>query len=234
MGAAAHPPEPPAVEPESGPLIGAALGIGLLAAAVALLLFVWLGYQVRSGQPTAFDLTVRAAVRSRETAELTRVMWGASVHGEPVRLLPLGLAAAAAFLLRGWRRGAWLVVVTLAGAALLDLGLKELFARARPQAFFDYYPAPRSFSFPSGHALFATCFFGGIAVLLTHRLRGWLSRILVWVTALVLIALIGGSRVYLGVHYPTDVIGGLAVGIVWVASVALGDRLAERRRRLRV
>ena len=230
MGAGAHPPESPAVEPRSGPFIGAALGIGLLAAAVALSLFVWLGYQVRSGEPTAFDLTLRAAVRSRETAELTRVMWGASVYGAPVRLLPLGLAAAAAFLLRGWRRGALLVLVTLGGASLLNTGLKGLFARARPDTFFDYYPAPQSFSFPSGHALVATCFFGGIAVLLSHRLRGRLARILVWASALFLILLIGVSRVYLGVHYPTDVIGGFAVGIVWVASVALGDRLAERRR----
>jgi undecaprenyl-diphosphatase len=157
-------------------------------------------------------------------------MWGASVYGAPARLLPLGLAAAAAFLLRGWRRGGWLVLVTLAGAALLNVGLKEFFARVRPPAFFDYYPTPQSFSFPSGHALFATCFFGGIAVLLSHRLRGWLARILVWVTALQLIILIGVSRIYLGVHYPTDVIGGVAVGVVWVAAVALGDRLAEKRR----
>jgi undecaprenyl-diphosphatase len=112
----------------------------------------------------------------------------------------------------------------------LDVGLKELFARARPQAFFDYYRTPESYSFPSGHALFAVCFFGGLAVLLSHRLRGRFAQILVWTIALVLIVLIGMSRVYLGVHYPTDVIGGFAVGTVWVAFVALGDRLAERRR----
>jgi membrane-associated phospholipid phosphatase len=230
MGASEHPPEEPAVEPGSGPFVGTALGIGLLAAALALALFVVLGYQVRSGEPTALDLTVRAWVRSLETPKLSTVMWGASVYGAPVRLSPLGLAAAAAFLLRGWRRGAVLVVVTLAGAWLLDTGLKTLFARARPDAFFDYYPAPQSFSFPSGHALFAVCFFGGIAVLLSHRLQGRLAWILLWALALALIILVGASRVYLGVHYPTDVIGGFAVGIVWVASVALGDRLAERRR----
>ncbi len=212
-------------------MIGTALAAGLLGAALALTLFIWLGYQVRTGEPTGFDLTVRAAVRSWESAGVSRVMWGASVFGAPVRLLPLGLLAAAAFALRGWRRGAWLVVVTITGAIVLDVGLKTLFARARPEAFFDYYPAPTSYSFPSGHALVATCFFGGIAVLLSHRLQTRLAQVLVWVVALVLIVLIGGSRVYLGVHYPTDVLGGFAVGTVWVASVALGDRLAERRRR---
>ncbi len=230
MDASAHPPESPAVEPGSGPFVGTALGIGLLAAAVALALFVWLGYQVRSGEPTAFDLTVRAAVRSRETADLTTVMWGASHFGAPARLLPLGLAAATAFLIRGWGRGALLVVVTLIGALVLNVVLKELFGRARPEAFFGHYAAATSFSFPSGHALFATCFFGGIAVLLSHRLRGRPAQILVWAAALLLTSLIGVSRIYLGVHYPTDVIGGFAVGIVWVASVAIGDRLAERRR----
>jgi undecaprenyl-diphosphatase len=230
MGASEHPPESPAAEPGTGPLIGAALGLGPLAAAVALALFVWLGYQGRSGDPTNFDVTARAWVRSLQTARLSAVMWGASYYGAPRSLLPLGLVAAVVFLLRGWRRGAVLVLVTLVGAIVLDVGLKELFARARPQAFFEYYRAPKSYSFPSGHALFAVCFFGGVAVLLSHRLRGRLAQILVWAVALVLILLIGISRVYLGVHYPTDVFGGFAVGTVWVAFVALGDRLAEWRR----
>ena len=142
------------------------------------------------------------------------------------------MVAAAIFLLRGWRRGALLVVVTLAGAGLLDVGLKLFFQRARPEPFFPDYPLPDSFSFPSGHALFATCFFGGLAVLLSHRLRSRLLQVLIWIVALLLIVLIGASRVYLGVHYPTDVLGGFAVGIVWVVSVALGDRLAERRLRV--
>ena len=230
MESSEHPPESPVAAPGTGPLVGAALGLGLLAAAVALALFVLLGYQIRSGEPTDLDLMGRAWVRSLETRQLSAVMWGASVYGAPRYLLPLGLAAAAVFLVRGWRRGALLVVVTLAGAAFLDVGLKQLFARARPQAFFDYYHTPASFSFPSGHSLVAVCFFGGLAVLLSHRLESLVAEILVWAIALVLILLIGVSRIYLGVHYPTDVIGGFAVGTVWVTAVALGDRLAERWR----
>ena len=108
------------MEPGSAPFIGAALGLGLLAAAVALGGFVWLGYQVRSGEPTAMDLAVRGWMHSLETASLSDLMWGASVYGAPVRLAPLGLAAALAFLLRGWRRGAALVAVTLGGAVALN------------------------------------------------------------------------------------------------------------------
>jgi undecaprenyl-diphosphatase len=209
------------------------LGLGLLAAALALSLFVWLGYVIHPGEPTRLDLLIREWVRSLESAKLTPLMWAASVYGAPLRLSPFGAIMALLFLARGWYRGSFLVIVTLAGAGLLDTGLKVFFGRTRPEAFFTYYPAPESFSFPSGHALFATCFFGGLAVLLSQRLRGRAAKALVWAVALALIVVIGASRVYLGVHYPTDVVAGYAVGIVWVASVALGDNLAARRRRSR-
>ena len=230
MGINAHPPES-AAEAATDRLIGAALGLGLLAAALALWLFVWLGYLIHPGEPTGLDLMVRAWVGSLQSAELTSLMWAASVYGAPVRLSPFGVVLAVLFLVRGWYRGALLVIVTLAGAGLLDTGLKLFFGRTRPEAFFTHYPAPQSYSFPSGHALFATCFFGGIAVLLSHRLRSRTARALVWAIAVTLIVVIGASRVYLGVHYPTDVVAGCAVGVVWVAAVALGDRLATRRGR---
>ncbi|HEY7614174.1 MAG TPA: phosphatase PAP2 family protein [Gemmatimonadales bacterium] len=218
-------------EPGSAPLIGATLAAGLVASALALLLFLWLGIQIRAGTPTPFDLAGRDALRSLESRTMSAIMWGASVYGAPARLSPLGLIAAAVFLARGWRRGALLVVVTLAGAWVLDTGLKLLFARARPEPVYDYYPAPSSYSFPSGHALFSVCFFGGLAVLLAHRIRSRAVQVVLWLVAGAIILLIGSSRIYLGVHYPTDVVGGYAVGVAWVTAVAFGDRLAERRRR---
>ena len=232
MYAQAHPPESPALEPGTGPLIGATLGLGLTASAVALVLLFWLGYLIRTGAPTEFDLAVRAAIRSLATDDLSSIMVGASEYAAPVLLVPLGIAAALLFLIVGWRRGAALVLVTLAGAALLDGGLKALFGRARPEAFYDFYPAPTSFSFPSGHSLMAACFFGGLAVLLSHRLESRVGQVLVWLVAIALIALVGVSRIYLGVHYPTDVAAGYAVGVIWVTAVALGDRVAEHRRHL--
>jgi undecaprenyl-diphosphatase len=218
-------------EPGSAPLIGATLAAGLAASLLALMLFVWLGLQIRSGAPTPFDIASRAGLRSLESPAMSAIMWGASVYAAPGRLSPLGLIAAVVFLVRGWRRGALLVVVTIAGAWLLDTGLKLFFARTRPEPFYDYYPAPSSYSFPSGHALFSVCFFGGVAVLLTHRINSRVAQVAVWLLAAVIILLIGSSRVYLGVHYPTDVVGGYAVGLAWVTAVAFGDRLAEHRRR---
>lgn len=225
------PPETRVAEPGTARLVGATLAAGVVASTLALVLFVWLGLLIRAGGPTPFDLAGRSALRALESPAVSAIMWGASVYGAPVRLSPLGLVAAAVFLYRGWRRGALLVIVTLVGAWALDTGLKLLFARARPMPFYDYYPAPESYSFPSGHALFSVCFFGGLAVLLTHRINARAAQAAVWVVALMVILLIGASRVYLGVHYPTDVVGGYAVGLAWVTAVALGDRLAEHRRR---
>jgi undecaprenyl-diphosphatase len=219
--------------PAQARLIGLELGIGLVLALAAGILFAWLGEEVAEGDTQAFDESFRSLINHRATPGLTALMVFASVWGAPSRLAILAALATVAFLLRHWTRGAILVVVTLLGASLLDGGLKLLWGRQRPSAFFEHYPSPTSFSFPSGHALFATAFFGGLAALLYRRLgRTWL-RVAVITAAVLIILLIGVSRIYLGVHYPSDVLGGFAAGTVWVGAVALGDRIASHRRRRR-
>lgn len=211
-------------------LMTQALILGLLAAAAALVLFAWLGRSIMAGVTPALDDQIRQAMHEMASSTITSIMRGASRYGGPAGLIPVGLVLALAFLARGWRRGAVLVLVTMAGAGLLDILLKLSFGRGRPSPFFDY-PLPVSPSFPSGHALFAASFFGGLAVLVSHRVRHRLVRTAIWVAALAIIALVGVSRVYLGVHYPSDVLAGYAVATVWVAAVAFGDRLARHRRR---
>jgi undecaprenyl-diphosphatase len=132
----------------------------------------------------------------------------------------LGLSAGATvgLLLGGLRRAAWLVLITMSGAELWLAALKALFHRQRPEPFFGTI-GPPSYSFPSGHALLSLCCYGLIAGLASARLKGsgrWAVRI----AAAILILAIGFSRVYLGVHYVTDVIGGYLGAIVWMAIVA--------------
>ena len=225
-------PETPAVD-ETAPLVGVALAVGLAFAAAAMLLFVWLGEEVLEGETRSLDLWIRNAIHGHAGPGLTGVMVAASRWGAPGVLAVFGVVAAVVFLMEGWRRAALLVLLTMAGAGMLDVLLKQLYGRARPLPLFDFYPSPHSYSFPSGHALFATCFFGGVAVLASHRLRHPATEVAVWLAAMLAIALIGISRIYLGVHYPTDVLGGLAAGAVWVGTVAFVDRLAEHRRRRR-
>jgi undecaprenyl-diphosphatase len=196
------------------------------------MLFSWLGREILIGVTPVFDERVRETVHGIASPGMTAIMRALSTYGGPTSLTIIGVVLALAFLYRGWHRGALLAVVTMAGAGLLDVLLKQEFGRTRPAAFFDY-PLPASHSFPSGHAFFAASFFGGLAVLVTGRIAARWLRALVWAAAGVLILLIGLSRIYLGVHYPSDVLAGYAAATVWVAAVAFGDRLVSHRRRRR-
>jgi len=115
---------------------------------------------------------------------------------------------------------------TVAGAALLNLILKQVFFRPRPeypQAFLD----AAGFSFPSGHAMTSLAFYGAAAYLAFPFLKSKESRLLVAVSALGVSALIGFSRLYLGVHYLTDVLAGWAAGGLWLAACILGDQVQQ-------
>jgi undecaprenyl-diphosphatase len=227
-------PSPPETlpSPKSQRLLSLELLVGLLGAAAALVLFTWLGREILQGEVLALDERIRGLVHDLASPRITEVMRAASFYGGPTVLIPAGLAAGVAFVFKGWHRGALLVLVTLAGAALLNWLLKFSFARVRPASFFDY-PLPGSPSFPSGHALYAASIFGGLAVLLVARIRGLPLQLAIWLVSISLILLVGISRVYLGVHYPSDVLAGYAIAIIWVTTVAFGDRLARHRRRRR-
>jgi undecaprenyl-diphosphatase len=225
-------PEPLPAAPEAQRVISRALLPGFVAAAGALVLVTWLGREILQGEIFAFDDLIRGAVPGLASPSLTGLMRAASWFGGPSVLIPLGVVMALAFLARGWRRGAILVIVTLAGAGLLNGLLKFSFARVRPAAFFDY-PLPGSPSFPSGHALYAASVFIGLAALLSPRLKHPALRLGVWSVAIALVLLVGISRIYLGVHYPSDVLAGYSIGVIWVTAVAFGDRLARHRRRQR-
>jgi undecaprenyl-diphosphatase len=205
--------------------------VGLIAAGLALWLFAWLGHEILTDTPTpVLDDRLRSAIHGLASPGLTRVMIAASRYGGPGWLAPLGGLVAIGFLARGWRRGALLMAVTMAGAGLLDTLLKLVFARPRPSPFFNY-PLPLSHSFPSGHAFFAGSFFGVLALLVSPRVHSKAVRWVVWIISAFLILLIGVSRVYLGVHYPSDVLAGYAAATIWVTAVALGDRWVRYRRR---
>jgi undecaprenyl-diphosphatase len=140
--------------------------------------------------------------------------------GEQTFLIPAGIVVAALLLFkRKWREGALLGAVVL-GGTLLSEALKLLFRRARPDPYFGF-AAPDSYAFPSGHAVSSVCFYGVLVLLLAPKLRWRGARAALWTVAAALAGLVGLSRVYLGVHYPSDVLGGYAVAVVWIAAVRL-------------
>ena len=227
-----HPPtetsqDAPPRAAETERLIGVTMGLGLLAAFIAAAAVSWIADGMLEGKTAQFDRTVSRAVHSIATPAVTDVMRLASRFGGPTWL---GLVAAlllAVFVARRWYRGAVLLVVALGGAGLLDTILKISFRRQRPSPLFDQ-PLPGSYSFPSGHALFAFVFFGSAAVLLADRIASRSLRMLVFVCAASLVGLIGTSRIYLNVHHPSDVAAGYLVALAWIVTVAFGDHLASQ------
>jgi undecaprenyl-diphosphatase len=207
-------------------LLGIAVPLSLLLAVGGLFLFAWIAEEVVKEHTLRFDLAVRNWVHQYSSPSLTRAAILASFIGSGVLVAGVVVSLAVFALLR-WRRAALWLTITLAGALILNLSLKFAFHRQRPTPFFG--PPPHTYSFPSGHALFSLCFYGVLAGLLADRIQSWPAKICIWSVAAVLIAAIGLSRIYLGVHYPTDVIAGYLTAGVWVSSMIAFDRVRARK-----
>src|ERR1700682_329661 len=205
-----------------------AIPLSLVVAIVALLLFSWLAEEVLEAGTIRFDDSVRAAVHQHASPALTVFMRGITLLGSMEVLLPVVLIVLTFLLVRRKRYEAIVLAVTMAGGLILNMVLKLSFHRARPDPFFNL-AVPASYAFPSGHALLALCFYGVMARILSDSWRSQGLRWMVWSAAVCLIGLIGFSRIYLGVHYPSDVLAGYAAAIVWISAVTI---LIRRRKEL--
>ncbi|HVS87417.1 MAG TPA: phosphatase PAP2 family protein [Candidatus Acidoferrum sp.] len=194
----------------------------LLIAATALFVFGWLAEEMLEGDTQQFDAFVRTAVHQLATPGLTRLMQVFSFLGSVAAVTAMCLVVVCVSFYFRHARTAALLAITMLGVAALDVALKHAFHRPRPVAFFG--ATPSSYSFPSGHALGSLCFYGILAAILAARARGRGAKFCVWMAAVVLVGMIGFSRIYLGVHYPSDVIAGYCAAVVWVGAVGFLDR----------
>lgn len=185
----------------------------------ALLLFAWLA-ELASHDAPPFDLAGRAAVHTLASPWLTRAMEAASFLGGGWVLWPGGVLIAVLLDRVSRRREAVLFGVAVIGANLVNETMKLLFHRPRPEAWFGY-PLPSTYSFPSGHAFVSFCFFLCLAEILVREHWRPGKKLLLWSAALGCTLVIGFSRVYLGVHYPTDVLGGYLAGVVWTTLIRM-------------
>jgi undecaprenyl-diphosphatase len=172
------------------------------------------GIGIRAWAP-GFDLQAMQAIAAGRDATLTSIAWVLTQAGSFVLLAPLSIAF---LLLRRWKRPAddIALVVIAAGCAVLPLVVKVIVARPRPTI--EHLSHLSSLSFPSEHTTQAAGIYLTIAIMLSQGLkRGWREGAIVFA---VLIALaVAWSRVYLGVHYPTDVAAGLLLGWGWALLV---------------
>ena len=213
-----------------GQYLGLHLTIGLAISLAGLWVFGAITEDVMHHDPlTQFDMTLLGWLHARATSTGYAVFRAISLLGDPVTLtilaLAVGLLLAARrewILLAGW-------LAAFAGAGLLDVVLKLVIGRPRPPyaaALLRHF----SWSFPSGHAMGSLIGYGMLAYVLTvlwiHRRSG---RIAVLLGAALLVVAVGLSRLYLGVHYFSDVVGGYAAGVLWLSACISGIELARRR-----
>ena len=203
-------------------IAGSIVSVGLIVAIAAILLFSWIADEVFEGDSIVIDNALREFVHSYAAIWLTALMQAMSFLGSTLFLTAATLALIVIFLIRRQHRSAIILTVVMAGAVVLNYVLKVSFQRPRPLPYFDT-PLPASFSFPSGHSLFSACFFGITAWLIVSQTRYWSAKAGVWAAAIFIILVVGISRVYLGVHYPTDVAAGFLAALVWVSSVIAAD-----------
>ena len=212
------------------------LAVGLAAAMAAGDAFEDLAVQVHANSTTLHDIdtNVHEWARYTRTPGSTRFFTTMTLIGTP---LPLGIfvAVIVVFLIakRHWRWAVYLAFTTAVGA-LLNIELKAYFHRTRP----DLAEALRhasGFSFPSGHAMGATVVFGSLAYLAVRAFARWQWRwrAAVLAFALSMIIAIASSRIYLGVHWISDVGAGMAAGLVWVTTSTVAYETFRRIRLVR-
>jgi undecaprenyl-diphosphatase len=204
--------------------------LGLATAIVALIFFGWLADEALEGDARAFDDATRAAVHQLASPLLTLIMRGLSFVGSTIALTVGTIFVVIRFVMQKWTREARLFALTMIGAGLLNITLKLAFKRPRPVPFFNLTP-PESYSFPSGHSLTSAVFFGALAAILTARIKSRRVKAAIWIVSTAMFLLIGLSRIYLGVHYTTDVIAGFAAALIWILVVRFVEMGLVRRRR---
>ncbi|MEG4499737.1 phosphatase PAP2 family protein [Microcoleus sp. F10-C6] len=202
---------------------------GLAVAALAMWGFATIAEEVLEKESYAFDTSILLALRELHAPLGDRIMLGFTFLGEPNLLLVICLSLSIILLGRNHRSEAATIAIAAGGAIGLNLLLKKLFARARPQLW-ERVVDVRFYSFPSGHAMISMVIYGLLGYFLGSRFPK--QRWLIYSLTVVLVAAIGLSRLYLGVHWPTDVIAGYTAGLVWLITCILSLEIWKELRSL--
>ncbi|HEX4608921.1 MAG TPA: phosphatase PAP2 family protein [Urbifossiella sp.] len=208
---------------------------GLLAAAAGVWVFLAVANWVAEGTTRQADEAVVLALREPDDpADPIGPRWveeGArdltALGGYTVLTLLVGAVLGYLVLGRHYP-AALLVLVATAGGGALSMALKGVFARPRP-ALVPHLSFAATSSFPSGHSMLAAVTYLTLGALLARLVRPWWAKLYFPAVAAVLAGLVGASRVYLGVHYPTDVVAGWAAGLAWAVGCWLAARYLQRR-----
>ncbi|MGM1020329.1 MAG: phosphatase PAP2 family protein [Bacillota bacterium] len=193
------------------------VSLALLTCAVCALVFGLIALWVSDQQVRYFDLRVITAVQQLESPAMTRIMEFFTIIGSEVPvIIILVIAMIVLYRVLGHRRELLFLAVAVLGSVLLNTVLKMLFRRERPEI--NRIIEANGYSFPSGHSMTAFTMYVALTFLIWKHVPSRLGRILLVAVSALLIVTIGTSRIYLGVHYPSDVLGGYFMSGSWMAA----------------
>jgi membrane-associated phospholipid phosphatase len=196
----------------SAPVLGRAT---FRAALVGLLILGTIVLTTFVHEPTGLDTSWRAWLIERRSRTLDAVLATISTMGSSLVLTPVAVVLAMVLAMRGHRSDALLVSLTTLGAVLLGPLLKTVIERPRPDH--GHLVVVNSWAYPSGHSLTSMAVLGVLIALAVRHLSALSARTVVIAAGVLLIVAVGVSRVYLGVHWPTDVLAGWLIGSTWLA-----------------
>jgi undecaprenyl-diphosphatase len=202
---------------------------------VLLFAFVTLAGEVTEGDTKALDTRILQALRSPTDpstpigpAWVEGMMFDLTALGGPTVLTLVVIAVVGFLILQRRYRAASVVAFASISGTLANALLKQVFARPRPSVV-PHLREAMSSSFPSGHAMESAIVYLTLGAMLMHIADGKITKFYILGMAVLLTLLVGISRVYLGVHYPTDVIGGWIIGFAWASLCWLGAQWLEAR-----
>jgi membrane-associated phospholipid phosphatase len=200
---------------------------GVAMAALAFWFFKKQAEHVVGGRADRYDMMVFDVVHKIDNPATHRFMEAITQLGSHAAIGTAATVTALAMMRNGRRGDAWTVVISTGGAMAINTVLKNIFQRKRPQELARRIALPKSHSFPSGHSLLSAATYPIVAHHLVQRQSVGVQA-LVHTAATLTILTVGFSRIYFGVHFPSDVLGGFAAGFGWLGLTALSHTLVER------
>jgi undecaprenyl-diphosphatase len=205
--------------------IGTSGGVAL--AAVAFWFFKKQADHVVEGKADRYDDLIMETIHKIDNPTMHVVMEAVTQLGTHAAIGTAAGVTAIAMLRKGNRGDAWTVIISTGGAMAINTFLKNVFRRQRPVEMARRIKLPKSHSFPSGHSLLSAATYPIVAHHLVMN-RSVAAQAFVHSLAGVIILSVGFSRVYFGVHFPSDVLGGFAAGLGWLGLTSLSHTLVDR------
>jgi hypothetical protein len=205
--------------------IGTTGGVAL--ATIAFWFFKEQAEQVVAGRADRYDDMIMEAVHTIDNKSMHRTMEAITQLGSHAAISTAAGLTAIAMLRKGQKSDAWTVVISTGGAMAINTILKNIFQRERPIEMARRIKLPRSHSFPSGHSLLSAATYPIVAHHLVQNESSSTQAIVHTMVGLTILS-VGFSRVYFGVHFPSDVLGGFAAGFGWLGLTSLSHTVVDK------